>query len=217
MLDRSTLSDWVGRACWWLKPLYELVVSTVLRAGTIFADDTTLPVLDPGRGKTKTGRLWCYAVDNRPWAGPAHPGSAYVYSEDRRSEHPASHLANFKGVLQVDGYSGFRSLVEARHDATVRLAFCWAELAKVPPAEPVECQRRDTHGGRFMNSTLPQNPRSRPRCWHGSASSMRLKARSAVNLPKHVGPHASNAAGQLSKHCSHGCRTKPLASRVDHH
>jgi transposase len=130
MLDRSTLSDWVGRACWWLKPLYELVVSTVLRAGTIFADDTTLPVLDPGRGKTKTGRLWCYAVDNRPWAGPAHPVTAYVYSEDRRSEHPASHLASFKGVLQVDGYSGFRSLVEARHDASVRLAFCWAHARR---------------------------------------------------------------------------------------
>ena len=71
MLDRSTLCNWVGRACWWLAPLHELVLSTVLTSPKVFADDTTLPVLDPGRGRTKTGRLWCYAVDNRPWCGPA--------------------------------------------------------------------------------------------------------------------------------------------------
>jgi hypothetical protein len=69
-LDRSTLSTWVGRACWWLNPLYELVVSTVLSTDKVFADETTLPVLEPGRGKTKTGRLWCYAVDDRPWLRP---------------------------------------------------------------------------------------------------------------------------------------------------
>ena len=69
-LDRSTLCTWVGRACWWLAPLHELVLSTVLTSPKVFADDTTLPVLDPGRGRTKTGRLWCYAVDNRPWRGP---------------------------------------------------------------------------------------------------------------------------------------------------
>jgi transposase len=66
MLDRSTLSSCVGRACWWLKPLYDLIVKTVLSSDSLLADDTTLPVLDPGRGWTKTGRLWCYAVDERP-------------------------------------------------------------------------------------------------------------------------------------------------------
>jgi hypothetical protein len=76
----------VGRACWWLAPLHELVLSTVLTSPKVFADDTTLPVLDPGRGRTKTGRLWCYAVDNRPWCGPGHPAAAYVYSEDRKGE-----------------------------------------------------------------------------------------------------------------------------------
>ena len=73
-LDRSTLCDWVGRACWWLTPLYELIAEHRSGLAKVFADDTTLPVLDPGRGKTKTGRLWCYAVDNRPWRGPGHPG-----------------------------------------------------------------------------------------------------------------------------------------------
>jgi len=84
-LDRSTLCNWVGRACWWLAPLHELVLSTVLSSPKVFADDTTLPVLDPGRGRTKTGRIWCYAVDNRPWRGPGHPAAAYIYSEDRKS------------------------------------------------------------------------------------------------------------------------------------
>jgi transposase len=129
-LDRSTLSAWVGRACWWLTPLYELVLGTVLSSNKLFADETTLPVLDPGRGKTKTGRLWCYAVDDRPWIGSTHPAAAYVYSEDRRGEHPTEHLAAFRGTLQVDGYAGFGKLVEARSDASIKLAFCWAHARR---------------------------------------------------------------------------------------
>ena len=129
-LDRSTLSTWVGSACWWLRPLYDLVLATVLSSGKVFADDTTLPVLDPGRGKTKTGRLWCYAVDDRPWRGPSHPCVAYVYSEDRKDARPAGHLAGFGGVLQVDGYGGFKRLAGDRADASVRLAFCWAHMRR---------------------------------------------------------------------------------------
>ena len=129
-LDRSTLGNWVGRACWWLTPLYDLVVSTVLGATKVFADDTTLPVLDPGRGRTKTGRLWCYAVDDRPWCGPSHPAAAYVYSADRKNERPAGHLSGFCGVLQVDGYDGFKRLAGDRPDGTVRLAFCWAHMRR---------------------------------------------------------------------------------------
>jgi transposase len=96
----------------------------------VFADDTTLPVLDPGNGRTKTGRLWCYAVDNRPWQGPGHPVAAYAYSEDRKAEHPASHLKGFCGLLQVDGYAGFGSLVKAATDGGVQLAFCWAHTRR---------------------------------------------------------------------------------------
>ena len=130
MLDRSTLSSWVGRACWWLKPLYDLIVKTVLSSDSLLADDTTLPVLDPGRGRTKTGRLWCYAVDQRPWGGSAAPAVAYIYSEDRKAERPASHLAAFRGTLQVDGYSGFKSLAEGRPEGAIRLAFCWAHVRR---------------------------------------------------------------------------------------
>jgi len=77
-LDRSTLCDWVGRACWWLTPLYERILITVLASPKVFADDATLPVLDPAQGKTKIGRLWCYAVDDRPWCGSGHFAAAYV-------------------------------------------------------------------------------------------------------------------------------------------
>jgi transposase len=129
-LDRSTLSTWVGRACWWLTPLYELLVRTVLSCPKLFADDTTLPVLDPGRGRTKTGRLWCYAVDDRSWRGETHPAAAYVYTEDRKGSRPAEHLAAFRGVLQVDGYAGFKRLAGERADASVSLAFCWAHLRR---------------------------------------------------------------------------------------
>jgi transposase len=129
-LDRSTLSHWVGAACWWLAPLYDLVVGTVLSSPKVFADDTTLPVLDPGRGRTKTGRLWCYAVDDRPWCGPSHPAVAYVYSEDRKAIRPAAHLAQFDGVLQVDGYAGFKRLAGERADNSVRLAFCWSHMRR---------------------------------------------------------------------------------------
>ena len=98
-------------------PLYELMLSTVLASPKVFADDTTLPVLDPGWGRTKTGRLWCYAVDDRPRKGPGHPMAAYVYSDDRKNARPAGHLAGFRGVLQVDGYDGFKALASARGDA----------------------------------------------------------------------------------------------------
>ena len=129
-LDRSTLGNWVGTACWWLTPLYDLVVATVLSSPKIFADDTTLPVLDPGRGRTKTGYLWCYAVDDRPWRGPSNPAVAYIYATDRKHARPAEHLARFDGVLQVDGYGGFKRLAGDRTDASIHLAFCWAHMRR---------------------------------------------------------------------------------------
>src|SRR4051812_36203692 len=99
-LDRSTLCDWVGRACWWLEPLWRLLRRHVMSSTRIFADDTLLPVLDPGRGRTKSGRLWGYAIDDRPWGGATPPAVVYPYAEDRKGEHPAAHLAGFRGVLE---------------------------------------------------------------------------------------------------------------------
>jgi len=84
-------------------------------------------VLDPGRGRTKTGRLWVYARDDRPWSGPEPPAAVYFYSPDRKAERPADHLQGFRGVLQVDGYAGFERLT-ARGD--IVLAACWAHVRR---------------------------------------------------------------------------------------
>jgi transposase len=129
-LDRSTLCDWVGRACWWLEPLWRLLRRHVMSSTRIFADDTRLPVLDPGRGRTKTGCLWGYAIDDRPWGGHTPPAVVYLYAEDRKGEHPAAHLAEFTGILQVDGYSGFKRLLAGRPPDQIKLAFCWAHCRR---------------------------------------------------------------------------------------
>ena len=129
-LDRSTLCDWVGRACWWLEPLWHLLRRHVMSSTRIFADDTRLPVLDPGRGRTKTGCLWGYAIDDRPWGGETPPAVVYLYAEDRKGEHPATHLAEFQGILQVDGYAGFKSLLTGRPPDQIKLAFCWAHCRR---------------------------------------------------------------------------------------
>jgi len=84
-------------------------------------------VLDPGRGRTKTGRLWVYARDDRPWCGPDPPAALYLYSPDRKAERPASHLERFKGVLQVDGYAGFEKLTG---NGDIALAACWAHTRR---------------------------------------------------------------------------------------
>ena len=79
-LDRSTLADWVGRAAWHLRPLHERLLEHIRAATKIFADETTAPVLDPGRGRTKTGQLWAYARDDRPFGGADPPLAVYVYA-----------------------------------------------------------------------------------------------------------------------------------------
>lgn len=127
-LDRSTLADWVGRAAWYLRPLRDEVLKRLRRSERLFADETTAPVLDPGRGRTKTGQLWAYARDDRPWAGGDPPMVAYVYAADRKSERAEAHLGNFAGILQVDGYGGYAAL--ARRRQQVQLAFCWAHVRR---------------------------------------------------------------------------------------
>src|SRR5258708_7582879 len=126
-IDRSTLANWVGAACWWLEPLQRRLAEHVFASQKLFADDTPIPVLDPGRGRTKTGRLWVYARDDRPWNGPEPPAAVYLYSPDRKAEHPASHLAGFSGIVQVDGYPGFDRLTSG---GRIQLAGCWAHARR---------------------------------------------------------------------------------------
>ena len=126
-LDRSTLADWVGRAAWHLRPVHERLLAHIRASTKIFADETTAPVLDPGRGRTRTGQLWAYARDDRPWGGADPPAVAYVYAPDRKGERPKAHLDGFRGVLQVDGYAGYRALAGK---SDVQLAFCWAHVRR---------------------------------------------------------------------------------------
>jgi transposase len=122
--DRSTLTNWGG-----------LVAGSRSRRGwpsmcslrKRCSPTTPIPMLDPGRGRIKTGRLWVYARDDRPWNGPEPPAAVYFYSPDRQAERPAAHLAKFKGIVQVDGYPGFERLTGR---GEIMLAACWAHARR---------------------------------------------------------------------------------------
>jgi len=128
-LDVSTLADWVGAAAATLMPLVAALMVHVFAAMRIHADDTTVPVL--AKGKTRTGRLWTYVRDDRPFGGPDPPAAVFFYSRDRGGEHPAQHLANYAGLMQADAYAGFNRLYEAgRKPGPILEAACWAHARR---------------------------------------------------------------------------------------
>lgn len=131
-LERSLLAEWVGKAAALVRPLVAAIESHVMAGAAIHGDDTPVPVLAPGTGKTKTGRLWVYLRDERPWAGPAPPAAAYRYSADRKGEHPRAHLAGFRGHLHADGYAGFGELYLAKgaKPPPVTEVACWAHVRR---------------------------------------------------------------------------------------
>ena len=126
-LERSTLAGWVGQCSALLRPLVAALNRYVLSGPKIHADDTPVPVLAPGEGKTKTGRLWTYVRDDRPAAGEASPAVWFAYSPNRRGEHPQAHLKSFKGILQADAYGGFDALYA---DGTIQETACWAHVRR---------------------------------------------------------------------------------------
>jgi transposase len=130
-LDRSTLADWVGRAAAELRPLHERLFAHLKRSPKLFMDETRAPVLDPGRKRTKSGYLWAIARDDQPWAGPDPPAVVYLYAPGRGAEHAIRPLADFHGVLQVDGYAAYRALADpARAGGPVTLAYCWSHVRR---------------------------------------------------------------------------------------
>jgi transposase len=177
-LDVSTLADWVGACAATLMPLVEVIRAHVFAAERIHADDTTVPVLAPG--KTRTGRLWTYVRDDRPFAGSDPPAAAFFYSRDRTGEHPEQHLASYAGLMQADAYAGFNKLYEAkRKPGPIIEAACWAHgrrkffdlarLNKAPIAvEAVEridalfAIERDINGMTSQERVRVRNERSRP-------------------------------------------------------
>jgi transposase len=130
-LDRSTMADWVGQAAWLLDPVVAEIRKYIFEAEKIHSDDTTVPVLAPGLGQTKTGRLWIYVRDDRPFAGNAPPAAAYFYSPDRGAEHPAAHMSTFSGFLHADGYAGYERLFNpARKPGQITEIACWAHCRR---------------------------------------------------------------------------------------
>lgn len=139
-IDRGLLADWLGHIAWLVRPLVELIAEHVMAGRVIYADDTPVPVLAPGAGKTKTGRQWVYLRDERPHAGPAPPAVLYRYTSDRKGEHCRAELANFVGWLHADGYAGFGRLYDiagARGETALlqgppRVAevACWAHVRR---------------------------------------------------------------------------------------
>ena len=141
-IDRATLALWTGYGAAEIKPVWQLMLEELLASTKLFVDETTAPVLDPGRGRTKKGYFWALARDDRPWQGGAPPAVAYSYAPGRRGDYALALLKGYSGVLQTDGYAGYRALADPKRDGgPVILAFCWAhwrrlffDLAKSPPA-----------------------------------------------------------------------------------
>jgi len=172
-ISRSTLAGWVGFAAHELAPLHERLVTLLKASEKLFADETRCPVLDPGRGRTKTGYLWAIARDDRPWGGGAdarghakHPGTgppavAYLYAPGRGAEHAVRHLAGFSGILQVDGYAAYDALSDGdRAGGPVTLALCWShfrrrfyDIAKAGNA-PIASEALDRIGALYAIETV---------------------------------------------------------------
>ncbi len=139
MIERSTLADWVGRAAFHLAPIVDRMADLLKRSSKLFMDETTAPVLDPGRGKTKTGYLWALARDDRAFSGADPPGVVFRYAPGRGGMHAEQMLTGFDGVLQVDGFAGYNRLQKADRQggSPLRLAYCWShgrrEVIKAMP------------------------------------------------------------------------------------
>ncbi len=132
-LDRSTLADWVGQAVFLLTPLAEAIDRHIRAGAALHVDDTTVPVLAPGLGKTKTGRLWVVVRDERPWGSAVPPAAFYRYSADRKGIHAQALLGSCHGFLHADGYAGFDTLYQPTTptgDPPLIEVACWSHARR---------------------------------------------------------------------------------------
>jgi transposase len=150
IIDRSTLSFWMGYAAAEVAPVVIRLREMMLASTRIFADETVVPVLDPGRGRTKQGYFWAIARDDRPWAGGDPPAVVYNYAPGRGHVHADALLSGYRGILQCDGYAAYKKLAGSRTaDPSITLAFCWShvrrgfyDLAKTKAPIAVETLKR---------------------------------------------------------------------------
>jgi transposase len=150
IIERSTLSFWMGYAAAEVAPVVARLREMMLASTRIFADETVVPVLDPGRGRTKQGYFWAMARDDRPWAGREPPAVVYSYAPGRGHTHANTLLGGYRGILQCDGYQAYKKLAGPKAaETSVTLAFCWShvrrgfyDLAKTKAPIAVETLRR---------------------------------------------------------------------------
>ncbi len=130
-LDRSTLAFWVGYAAAEVAPVVARLREALLASARLFADETRVPVLDPGRGRTRTGYFWAIARDDRPWGGIDPPAVVYSYAPGRGQEHNDRLLGAYRGIVQCDGYATYKALADPkRGEAGVTLVYCWSHVRR---------------------------------------------------------------------------------------
>lgn len=129
-IKRAVLAFWVGYAAAELQPLYVRLRELILSAGKIAVDETVVPVLDPGRGRTKKGYFWAIARDDRAWRGSDPPAVAYTYAPGRGAVHGLKLLEGYRGIVQCDGYAAYKTIANTAEDEAITLAFCWAHLRR---------------------------------------------------------------------------------------
>ena len=157
-LDRATLAEWVGSVSALVDPLLGALSQYVMGAHKLHADDTPIPVLAPGTGKTKTGRLWTYVRDDQPAGSTDPPAVLFRYSPDRKGERPRQHLKDFRGILQADGYAGFQGLYDREHEPLIEAA-CMAHARRkffdlhAATASPVALEALERIGALYQIET----------------------------------------------------------------
>ena len=204
-IDRSTLAFWVGYAAAEIKPLWRLMREELLRSTKLFVDETTAPVLDPGRGRTKTGYFWVLARDDRPWRGRAPPAVVYSYAPGRGGEHAIALLQGYTGVLQTDAYAAYGKLADPKRvGGPVTLAYCWAhwrrqwfDIAKSPPAPiAAEVLQRIAELYQIEAEIRGEEADAAP---GGPAAEIQTAHRSLKNLARRNAPCSSRAAHRSPK------------------
>jgi transposase len=129
-IKRSVLAFWVGYAAAELKPVYLRLRQLILASAKVAVDETTVPVLDPGRGRTKQGYFWAVARDDRPWGGTDPPAIAFSYAPGRGAIHGLKLLEGYRGMVQCDGYAAYKTIAGKTPGEAITLAFCWAHLRR---------------------------------------------------------------------------------------
>ena len=191
-LERSTLAFWVGYAAAEIAPVVSRLKEILLSSARVFADETTVPVLDPGRGRAKTGYFWTVARDDRPWGGADPPAVVYSYAPGRGQEHNDRLLGAYRGILQCDGYATYKKLAGPKDDGgVVTLVFCWSHVRRGFYDRPRPVRRR-----------LPW------RRWRASPPFTGSRPRCAARRRRTGLPCARRKASRWSRTCALGSRRR---------